>query len=214
MEGKFSNFLVFRPRFFFSPTHFSLSLTSSQPFQSTPLANNPTSNDQFQPLTIEYYTNSVLHAIWPAFVGLGAFALVLLAFVLWRLISACVRCVNRRKLKTYFPTNDFPSTPSFQSRKKKVHSVKGKPATALRWILSFLFLGAVAGCIYGMVKINSDLVDDGLNTVGNVQGYAQSVLGSLDDAISAGNAIDTSLFYIQDIVDVNINVTGKNPIVH
>ena len=65
-----------------------------------------------------------------------------------------------------------------------------------------------------MVKINSDLVDDGLNTVGNVQGYAQSVLGSLDDAISAGNAIDTSLFYIQDIVDVNINVTGKNPIVH
>ena len=35
--------------------------------QATPLANNPTPNDQFQPATIEYYTNTVLLATWPAF---------------------------------------------------------------------------------------------------------------------------------------------------
>lgn len=60
-----------------------------------------------------------------------------------------------------------------------------------------------------MVKINTELVDDGLDTVGEVQGYAQGVLDSLSDIISAGNAIDTALFSTQNIVDVNINVTGK-----
>ncbi len=62
--------------------------------------------------------------------------------------------------------------------------------------------------MYGMVKINNELVDEGLATADEVQSYAQSVLGSLNDVISAGNAIDTALFYTQDIVDVNINATG------
>jgi len=60
-----------------------------------------------------------------------------------------------------------------------------------------------------MVKINTELVDDGLGTVGEVQSYAQSVLDSIGDVVSAGNAIDTALFSTQDIVDVNMNVTGK-----
>jgi hypothetical protein len=149
-----------------------------------------------------------LNSTWPSFIGLGVYSLLLLAFILWRLISACARCAHRRKLKTYFPTNTIPSTLSFQSRKKKVSLIKGKFATALRWILSLLFLGVVAGCMYGMVKINNELVDEGLATADEVQSYAQSVLGSLNDVISAGNAIDTALFYTQDIVDVNINATG------
>lgn len=65
-----------------------------------------------------------------------------------------------------------------------------------------------------MVKINTELVDDGLNTVANVQSYAQSVLGSLNDVIAAGNNIDTALFTTQDIVDVNINATGKIYFIH
>ena len=114
-----------------------------------------------------------MKASWPSFIGLGSFAILLLAFVLWRLISACARCVHRRKFKPYLATNAIPSTPSSQSRKKKVSLVKGKFATALRWILSLLFLGVVAGCIYGMVKINTELVDEGLAVVDEVQGYAQ-----------------------------------------
>lgn len=60
-----------------------------------------------------------------------------------------------------------------------------------------------------MVNINTELINDGLETVGEVQSYAQNVLDSLGDIVSAGNAIDTALFNTQDIVDVNINVTGK-----
>ncbi|KAG7674442.1 hypothetical protein Ndes2437A_g00722 [Nannochloris sp. 'desiccata'] len=180
---------------------------SASNWRATPLANNPTPNDLFQPVTFTYYANAVLHATWPAFVGLGAFVLLLLAFTLWRLISACARCSHRRKLKQFFPPIAIPSTTSLKTRKQKAQSVKGKTTSALRWILSLFFLGVVAGCIYGMVKINTELVDDGLDTVGEVQGYAQGVLDSLSDIISAGNAIDTALFSTQNIVDVNINVT-------
>jgi hypothetical protein len=213
LEGKLQKFPClsrFCSFFFFLSYNFqSHPPTHKTNLQATPLAKNPTPNDLFQPLTFQYYANTVLHATWPAFVGLGAFVVLLLAFTLWRLLSACARCSQRRKLKEFFPTNSISSTASFKSRKQKARSVKGKTAIALRWILSLLFLGVVAGCIYGMVNINTELINDGLETVGEVQSYAQNVLDSLGDIVSAGNAIDTALFNTQDIVDVNINVTGK-----
>ena len=60
-----------------------------------------------------------------------------------------------------------------------------------------------------MVKINSELVNEGLNTVASAKNYASGVIGSINDIISAGNAIDTALFSTQNIVDVNINATGR-----
>ena len=62
--------------------------------------------------------------------------------------------------------------------------------------------------MYGMIKVNSEVVDQGLATVSKATNYVDTVLGALDVGIDASANIDTALVTIQDIIDVNVNATG------
>jgi len=70
-----------------------------------------------------------------------------------------------------------------------------------------LCIGATAGCIYGMVKVDSDLVNQGIATVDGVKGYIEGVIGVVDTGVHAANAIDASLLNIQTIIEQDVNVT-------
>ena len=70
-----------------------------------------------------------------------------------------------------------------------------------------MFLGITAGCIYGMVEVNAQLIDEGLSTVASVQNYIAQVMGVLDDGIDAGNSIDLALYGISSIIEDTVNVT-------
>ena len=52
-------------------------------WRSTGLATKPTRAEDFRPETADYWKGAVLPAAWPALIGVGAAAALLLAFVLW-----------------------------------------------------------------------------------------------------------------------------------
>ena len=79
----------------------------------------------------------------------------------------------------------------------------------MRIVLVVLSGGVLAGTIYGMVKVNNVLVDQGLSTVTNVENYVDGLLTALDGSVAAANSIDSALVDIKYLIDVNVNETGR-----
>lgn len=177
------------------------------PPQGTPLATKPTPNDEFHPELANYYTSTVLQATWPAFIGLGAFVALLLSFIIWRLVISIAGCINSKKVKKPPPGNEI-STEDPNARVAS-QALTSKTTFWVRIALVVLFFGGLSGIIYGMVRINSELVDQGLDTVMNVENYLGSVLDALDGSVTAANSIDSALVDIQELIDVNVNATGN-----
>ena len=52
-------------------------------WRSTALAQSPTANADFKPESADYWRGPVVHAAWPALIGLAVAAALLLLFLLW-----------------------------------------------------------------------------------------------------------------------------------
>ena len=177
-----------------------LSHIDHNPSQVTPLATQPTANEDFRPESANYYTTVVLTATWPAFLGLGAFAALLISFFLSRLILSCSGCKRKRlgRADQAFLTSPRPPSPADAT------------AVRLRAALVVVFMGVAAGCIYGMVKVNAELIDRGVATLNGVSGYIESVIDAAGGSVAAAQDIDAALVAVQRIIDVDVNATGES----
>ena len=78
---------------------------------------------------------------------------------------------------------------------------------ALRRSVVILFLGILAGCIYGIVEINSELVAQGISTLDGVKSYIQDVVGVGDATVGAAGTISNALIVVSTLIDSGINAT-------
>ena len=145
--------------------------------------------------------------MWPAFLGLGAFLALLLSYTIWRVVIAVAGCLNTKKVKKPPPTHEIcMEDPNARIASQALTS---KATFWVRIVLVVLSGGVLAGTIYGMVKVNNVLVDQGLSTVTNVENYVDGLLTALDGSVAAANSIDSALVDIKYLIDVNVNETGR-----
>jgi hypothetical protein len=158
----------------------------------------------------------VLDAAWPAFLGLGAFAALLLSFFLWRLIVVIVR-YKTRKAATSSASKPYPAylaegpgvSPQrlTASRRGPSGCLSTWSLPAFRGIACAIFLGIFAGSIYGLVESNPQIVSQGIGQVDAVKSYIQHVLGVGQATISDAETINSALADVQTIISHDINVT-------
>jgi hypothetical protein len=176
-------------------------------------ASNPTPYEEFRPASASYYTSVVLKATWPAFIGLACYLAFLIAFLLWRAIRLCCLCARRHALAPRLSkrassgqeggSGAGPPAPPPASRRVPLRAVSG-----LRIAATVFLAGVAVGCVYGMVKVNADLVDQGVATVSGVTSFIGRVLGAASSSVVAGTAIDGVLARVQVILDTDVNATG------
>lgn len=187
--------------------------------QHTPLATNPTPFEDFAVTEPTYYTTQVLGATWPAFIGLAAFVCLLLAFVLWRLVRLCCACCRRRAASAPAPfVSDGEEARGSSSRVKPLPRRQllqpSRLFTVVKWLELAMCLGVMAGCMYGMFKVDDQLVDQGLAAVGAVTSFVNGGLSTASATVAAVEGIDAALLNVQGIVDSDINATGAKTGTH
>lgn len=152
----------------------------------------------------------VLDAAWPAFFGLGAFAALLLSFILWRLTVIIIRYRSRkseqRNVSKAYPAY-VADGPDISVKPRHRGCVSALSLSAFRWIAGILFLGILAGCIYGLIESNPQLVPQGIDQVDAVKSYIQHVLNVGGVTISEAEAIDSALVDVQSVINQDVNVT-------
>jgi hypothetical protein len=180
--------------------------------QNSPLATNPAANDDFQPTEPQYYTTEVVPAAWPALLGLGACLALLLGFSIWRAVRACRgRPLHRAKSPAASPTEGEAEAAASASAAAAAAARPPpvKAVAALRITVLVLLFGVLVGSIYGMVKVNAGVVDQGVGVVTGVKSYLTAALGAASAAVAAGDGIDAALLRVQGIMEVDVNVTGE-----
>lgn len=74
--------------------------------------------------------------------------------------------------------------------------------------MMLVFLVVVIAMIYGMIKINSNLVQRGVQIVDDVTNYLDTVIDAASETVGYSLKIDSSLGNLQFILDTTVNHTS------
>jgi hypothetical protein len=99
-----------------------------------------------------------------------------------------------------------PNRP-FASRRGASGCLSTWSLPAFRGIACTIFLGILAGSIYGLVESNPQIVSQGIGQVDAVKSYIQHVLGVGQATISDAEIISSALADVQTIISHDINAT-------
>lgn len=129
--------------------------------QDLPFVGRPVSNDDFDPLTVDYWRQRVLRRVLPNAIVLAATALITAIYLLWLLCTCCCRCCCARKPKARCTWPLLPHTPPQGPRKRA--------RRALRAAVAVVCLGVVASCLYGAILADPRVVQTAEALLGTIQ---------------------------------------------
>ena len=170
-----------------------------------PVYTNPATMDEYDPVTVSYYTGEVLSSSWPSLVGLCVFAVLLVGFILWRSLRWCCSCMRRKKHAVHVHASShmygrFDRVGSKSGASTAVHDKGRQYAGGQRALLigeSIMVLGVLGSCIYGLVSVNHGIVSQGTAVVVNGVEYVESVIAIAQQGIDRARALGVSLDDIQ-----------------
>ncbi|PRW34091.1 urea ABC transporter permease subunit [Chlorella sorokiniana] len=161
-------------------------------WRSTALAQHPTASADFVPESATYWKGPVVHAAWPALIGLAAAAGLLLVFLLWRCLRcccACCCCCCRRQRAGHF----------------KYHTARW--LSCLKVLSLMLAAGVAGGAAFGIARVDAGLLGAGEDTLDGVQAFLTSVIREGRGALAAADAMLASLGDVRAVLEEQVNVT-------
>ncbi|WPT11629.1 hypothetical protein PSENEW3n2_00005129 [Picochlorum sp. SENEW3] len=178
-----------------------------------PVHSNPATLDEYDPITLSYYTGEVLSSSWPSLVGLCVFGVLLVGFILWRSLRWCCSCMRRRKHAIHMHASPY-NTPYYHGGGssssshqfggvKDVCGAKGRRhgrSVGQRALLigeTIMALGILGSSIYGIVSVNHGVVSQGVAVVVSGVEYVESVIDTAQRGVDRARALGVSLEDIQ-----------------
>lgn len=181
-----------------------------------PVHSNPATLDEYDPVTVSYYTGEVLSSSWPSLVGLCVFGVLLVGFILWRSLRWCCSCMRRKKHTIHMHASSHGAQFYGSSTSSGLHGggvkdgekhvqigVKGRwhgSSGGQRALLigeTIMALGVIGSSIYGMVSVNHGVVSQGVAVVVRGVEYVESVIDTAQRGIDRARALGVSLEDIQ-----------------